>query len=87
MKSEPLKVFKAERFSIEYAPQFGVHCIAFPVFNGLAEYDEFYRISPEELEHFNQDFEALKAFVEECRKRLHDDRLLEKPGRLRGSPC
>jgi hypothetical protein len=49
MKFIKIKVFKEDRFSNEQEEGFGKYAINFPVFNGLAEYSEFYEISESEL--------------------------------------
>lgn len=81
-----IAVFRAERFAIEREVESGRTFVSFPVFNGLAEYSEFYEISQAELDAFTRDEPLLKAFVQECRERKHDNRLLFKPGAIRGDP-
>ena len=87
MKLEDILVNKEDRFAIEKDIESGECYISFPVFNGLAEYAEFYKINREELELFLTDSIILKEFVAKCKGRQMDDRLLMKPGRLRGKPC
>ncbi|MBF0300960.1 MAG: hypothetical protein HQK51_19790 [Oligoflexia bacterium] len=81
-----VKIFREDRFSIEQETDSGKYYITFPVFNGLAEYAEFYEISNGEFDKFNIDLESLKDFVRDCKNRKNDARLLEKPGRIRGEP-
>ena len=86
MRFIDVKVFNNERFSIEKNVETGNLYVSFPVFNGLAEYSEFYFISDEEYLDFQKDEAKLFHFVQECKEQKHDDRLLLKPGRLRGTP-
>ena len=87
MKFKDVDVNKEKRFSIEEDLESGNFYISFPVFNGLAEYSEFYKISKEELDNFLIYKDLLKDFVTRCKDRKMDDRLLMKPGRIRGEPC
>ncbi|WP_395734742.1 hypothetical protein [Prosthecobacter sp.] len=87
MKFTDIKVFRNERCSIEQDVDSGRHYLSFPVFNGLAEYDELYEILPDELESILNDDEARRQLLEKSRTRKNDERLLFKPGRIRGSPC
>lgn len=87
MKFKDILVNKENRFAIEEDLESGNFYISFPVFNGLAEYSEFYKISQEELDNFLINMDLLKDFVKKCKDRHMDDRLLMKPGRLRGEPC
>ncbi len=74
-----------ERFFIKREIESKKLYLAFAVFNGLAEYNEYYEISEDELKNFMNDENSLKAFFRECKEQKNDDRLLLKPGRLRGS--
>ncbi len=86
MKFVIVKVFKDDRFALEKDVDTGNYYVTFPVFNGLAEYSEFYKITEVEFDDFISDQVLLKQFVKACRERKNDDRLLMKPGRLRGDP-
>jgi len=59
---------------------------AFPVTNGIVDYEENYELTREQYEHFLADHAAALAFVEEARKHEHDDLLMQKPGWNRGIP-
>ncbi len=87
MKLVDILVNTEERFSIEKDIESGKCYLSFPVFNGLAEYSEFYKLSQTELDEFLKNKDALRDFVKQCKGRQKDDRLLMKPGRLRGEPC
>ncbi|MBF0315821.1 MAG: hypothetical protein HQK52_20535 [Oligoflexia bacterium] len=86
MKFVDVKVFREERFSVEKDIESDRIFITFPVYNGLSEYSEFYEISNEEFNKFSNDLDLLKIFVNECKNYKHDNRLLMKPGRIRGRP-
>ena len=79
------KVFRADRFSLGTDQTDGQHYLSIPVANRLADYDEYYRIEPDLYSSFMQNEAAAAAFAQECRKRLHDDRLILAPGSDRGS--
>lgn len=87
MKFTDIRVFRKERYSIEQDAESGRYYLSFPVFNGLAEYDELYEILPGEVESILNDEAARRQLVEKSRKRENDERLLFKPGRVRGYPC
>jgi hypothetical protein len=87
MKFRDILVNKERRYAIEEDLESGTFYITFPVFNGLTEYSEFYKISNKELEIFLANIDLLENFVKKCKERKMDDRLLMKPGRLRGEPC
>ena len=87
MTFKDIQIFAKERYSIEQDTVTGKFYLSFPVFNGMAEYEEYYEILPEEMEVIMKDESARKALLEKSRNRQNDDRLLLKPGRLRGSPC
>lgn len=87
MKLRDVFVSKEDRFAIEEDLETGAYYISFPVFNGLTEYSEFYKISKEELDLFLGNVNLLKDFVMNCKNRKMDERLLMKPGKVRGNPC
>lgn len=87
MKFRDILVDKEYRFAIEEDLESGNFYISFPVFNGLSEYSEFYQINQHELINFLNNRDLLKEFVKKCKDRQMDDRLLMKPGRIRGEPC
>lgn len=64
----------------------GRNYVAIPVTNGLVDYIEYYGIAPVTYERFLADPSLAVPFAEECRARLHDDLLIQKPGRNRGIP-
>jgi hypothetical protein len=59
-------------------------CFWFPVWNGMAQYAEYYWLEDDEYEVFLHDQDAATAFVNRCKRREMDDRLMFKPGSVRG---
>lgn len=86
LRFDVVRVFKEQRFAIEREEESGKYYITFPVFNGMVEYAEFYLISDIELANFMSNYDLLFKFVKECKDRKCDERLLHKPGRVRGEP-
>ena len=87
MKLTPVRVFKQQRYSIERDDDTGIYYMSFPVFNGMVEYEEYYEIMPSELDDIMNDEKVRMQFLEKSRNHQNDDRILFKPGRLRGDPC
>ncbi|MBF0364622.1 MAG: hypothetical protein HQK50_03570 [Oligoflexia bacterium] len=86
MKFVAIKVFRDDWFSIEQEIQSGKFYITIPVDNGMVEYSEYYEINEDELDNFLNNLDSVKKFVKDCRDHLNDDRLLIKPGKIRGKP-
>ncbi|MEG3087214.1 hypothetical protein [Sphingomonas sp. PB4P5] len=80
------QVSRDGRFSIGIDTRAGDPYLSIPVKNRLIDYEEYYRLSPDEQRRFAADTAAATAFAEECRARLHDDRLILQPGSDRGEP-
>jgi hypothetical protein len=59
---------------------------SFPVTNGVVDYEEQYVITPVQYELFMTDEVAAIEFINECRRREHDDLLIYRPGTNRGIP-
>jgi hypothetical protein len=72
------------RFSIGTDVDSGQHYVSFPVSANAIAYSEYYAISPNDYEQYLASPESALAFVNECRRREHDRRLLLKPGWNRG---
>lgn len=77
---------REHRFSIGDDMKTGGHYLAIPVSNGVVDYDEQYHITPEQYRLFLADMTAAVSFVEECRRRGHDDQLIYPPSERRGEP-
>lgn len=86
------KRFEETYFSREHRYMMGIDYkgtgfyLAIPVTNGVVDYNEQYGITPEQYELFMSDQQAAVQFVEECRRREHDDQLIYPPGTNRGIP-
>ena len=87
MKLSDVHVYREDRYSIEQDLDSGKYYLSFPVFNGMAEYTEYYEILPDELDAIMNNEAFRKRVLAKSRNRQNDDRLLFKPGRMRGSPC
>lgn len=86
MHFEDAIVVKAARYAIGTEAVSGRHYVSFPVSNGFVDYEEYYEISPTDFARYCGDPALALPLVDECRRRRHDDRLMVKPGRLRGNP-
>ena len=79
-------VSRQHRFSMGVEETLGTCYVSFPVSNGMVDYEEYYAIDQADYGRFQNDVQAALDFVEACRRREHDDKLMIAPGRLRGSP-
>lgn len=79
-------VSREERFSLGVDEDSGTPYASFPVSNGIADYEEYYALTPEQYERFLADPALALPFVDEARAHEHDDLLLQKPGWNRGTP-
>ncbi len=86
MRFQDEQVSHERRFSIGTDRQTGDPYLSIPVGNGLVDYEEYYRLTPDEHHCFVTDIAVATAFAGECRQRLRDDRLILPPGRDRGEP-
>lgn len=77
---------REHRYSIGEDRKTGGYFLAIPVSNGVVDYDEQYHITPEQYRSFLADESAAVGFVEECRRREHDDQLIYPPSERRGEP-
>lgn len=76
-----------ERYSLGVIDATGAACLYIPVTIGIADCNEYYALSTDQYEHLRTDEAAAIRFAEECRRREHDDLLLQKPGWNRGVPA
>lgn len=77
---------REDRYSIGVESALGRHYLSIPVSSGVADYKEYYEITPEQHRVFREDRDEALQFAEACRRREHDDLLIEKPGWNRGTP-
>lgn len=82
-----IQVSKKGRCAINQDLDSGKYYLSFPVFNGYVDYEEYYEVLPKELESIMRDEAALQVLLQKSRNRQNDERLLLKPGSIRGSPC
>ena len=82
-----IKVSKKDRYAINRDLDSGKYYLSFPVFNGYVDYEEYYEVLPDELESIMRDETALQLLLQKSHNRENDERLLLKPGSIRGSPC
>jgi hypothetical protein len=75
-----------KRYSIGIESISGRYYVSIPVGNGLADYEEYYEIAEDQYHLFLHDKEAAIDFVDACRRREHDDLLIQRPGSNRGTP-
>jgi hypothetical protein len=84
--------FEDTYYSSEYEYSIGVestlgrHYASIPVSNGIVDYEEYYELTRDQYLEFLQDPSAAIEFIEACRRRQHDDLLLQRPGNNRGTP-
>jgi hypothetical protein len=86
MKVTSVAFNRAGRYSLGIEEGTGQGVLYIPVTIGVADYNEYYALTPAQYEAFLADPEAAAAFAEECRRREHDDLLMQKPGWNRGTP-
>ena len=60
--------------------------LSIAVSNGIVDYEEYYELTPNQYRQFLRDPADALDFVEACRRREHDDLLLQRPGSNRGTP-
>lgn len=84
MRFRDILVRKEERYSIGVEELTGRYYLSIPIANNLVDYEEYYEINKEEFDAFNVSVVATAEFVQQCRNRKQDDRLMMKPGKDRG---
>jgi len=78
---------EADYFSLDVDDTLpGRYFLSIPVANRLCDYTEWYEIDQPTFERYLSDLRLALPFVQGCRDHLHDDLLLLKPGRDRGTP-
>jgi hypothetical protein len=77
---------REDRYSLGIDLKVDGHFLAIPVSNGVVDYNEQYALTPDQYQLFTTDHAAAVQFVEECRRREHDDQLIYEPGTNRGTP-
>jgi len=78
-------VLRDERFSLGLEETTGTFYLSIPVSNGLVDYEEYYALDRAAYERYLADPKAALPFVQRCRAREEDARLIVKPGNNRGT--
>jgi hypothetical protein len=86
MKFDDTYFSRDDRYSIGVESTSGGYYASIPVSNGIVDYEEYYELSQDQYDNFLNDSAAAIEFVEACRRREHDDLLLQRPGTNRGTP-
>lgn len=86
MKFEDTYFSREDRYSIGVESTSGRYYASIPVSNGLVDYEEYYELSEGQYQEFLRDRSAAIEFIEACRRREHDNLLLQRPGSNRGTP-
>jgi hypothetical protein len=86
VKFDDIFISKEDRFSIGIEKDSKKYYLSFPVSNGLVEYEEYYEIDKAEFERFSRALDEMRKIASLGRDRKNDSRLLQQPGKKRGSP-
>ena len=86
MKFDDTYFSKEDRYSIGVESTSDRYYASIPVSNGIVDYEEYYELTQDQYQEFLRDREAAIEFIEACRRREHDDLLLQRPGSNRGIP-
>jgi hypothetical protein len=85
MRFHDVAVDRGERYAIGVEQGSGRYYVSIPVSNGLVDYEEHYEIDEASFLRFRDDLATARPFVERCRNRQEDGRLIVEPGADRGS--
>ena len=85
MKFTDTLVQRDERFALGLEETTGKFYLSIPVSNGLVDYEEYYELDRAAYERYLADPKAALPFVQRCRAREEDARLIVKPGSNRGA--
>lgn len=86
VKFEKAFVSRENRYSLGIETESGTPYLAIPVSNQLVDYMEYYRLSDDEYNRFQNDQALALEFANSCRDRQQDHRLFMQPGTDRGVP-
>jgi len=78
-------VSREHRFSIGVVKETGQHYISIPVSNQRVDYEEYYEIDEAMAARFLAGPDDALPFVERCRRREEDARLIYQPSADRGT--
>ena len=85
MKFTDTLVQREERFALGIEETTGKFYLSIPVSNGLVDYEEYYELDRATYERYLADPKTALPFVQRCRAREEDARLIVKPGSNRGT--
>jgi len=85
MKFKDVAVNRDERYALGIEEESGKYYVSIPVSNGMVDYEEYYEIDKATFDQYRADLGSARDFVERCRRRQEDDKLIVKPGRNRGT--
>jgi len=85
MKFKDVAVNRDERYALGIEQDSGKYYVSIPVSNGMVDYEEYYEIDKTTFDQYSADLGSARDFVERCRRRKEDDKLIVKPGRNRGT--
>lgn len=77
-------VSREGRYSLGRDQTTGDYFLSVPVANRMVDYEEYYRLTPDQYSRFIADAAAARVFADACRDRRHDDLLILQPGTDRG---
>lgn len=77
---------RANRYSLGIDDESGRFYLSLPVSNGVVDYEEYYELTGDRNSELLADPVSAVAFAEECRRREHDDLMMQQPGSNRGTP-
>ncbi|MGD1282718.1 hypothetical protein ACKUUI_17485 [Mycobacterium seoulense] len=86
MKFDDTFFSREDRYSIGVESDSGRYYASIPVSNGAVDYEEYYQLTSDQYRRFLDDRGSAIEFIDACRRREHDDLLLQKPGSNRGTP-
>lgn len=78
------QVSREGHYSLGRDQETGAPFLSVPVSNRMVDYEEYYRLTPDQYRLFSVDASAARDFADECRKRSHDGLLILQPGTDRG---
>ena len=84
--AKDLFVSREHRYSLGVEEATGRYYVSIPVTNGRVDYEEYYEIDRLAFDRFLADPDAALDFVERCRRREVDERLIYQPSVERGTP-
>lgn len=78
-------ISREHRFSVGVVAETGEAYVSIPVSNQRVDYEEHYRIDADMFARFLADPAEALPFIERCRRREEDARLMRQPGVERGT--